>query len=37
MSKKQNSEIFDKSSLDQWKIKLRYCNFENRILLEKLA
>ena len=37
MAKKRNSEIFEKSSLHQWKINLRFCNLENRILLEKLA
>ena len=37
MPKKRNSGIFEKSSLHQWKINLRFWNLENRILLEKLA
>ena len=37
MSKKRNSEIFEKSCLHQLKINLRYSNLENRILLEKLT
>ena len=37
MSKNQNSEIFDKLCLYQWKINLLYCNLKNRILVEKLA
>ena len=37
MAKKRNSEIFEKSSLHQWKINLRFWNLENLILREKLA
>ena len=35
--RKSISSIFDKSSLHQWKINLKYSYLENRILLEKLA